>query len=78
LVLFVLLTWAPFTVVSPLWFIAPATFVVNVLVLPVLFINIIAISAKKPKDQILALQLTSFTALLFAIGLCWGLFTLSF
>jgi 1,4-dihydroxy-2-naphthoate octaprenyltransferase len=78
LVLFVLLTWAPFTVVSPLWFIAPATFVVNVLVLPVLIINIIAVTAKKPKDQILALQLTSFTALLFALGLCWGLFTLSF
>ena len=78
LALFVLLTWAPFTVVSPLWFIAPATFVVNILVLPVLIINIIAVSAKKPKDQILALQLTSFTALLFALGLCWGLFTLSF
>lgn len=78
LVLFVLLTWAPFTVVSPLWLIAPATFVVNLLLLPVLFINIIAITAKKPKDQILALQLTSFTALLFALGLCWGLFTLSF
>lgn len=75
--LFAILTVIPFNVVSPLWFIAPATFVVNLLVLPVLIINIIAFTAKRPKDQILALQLTSFTALLFALGLCWGLFTLS-
>jgi len=78
LVLFVVLTWAPFTLVAPLWFVAPAAFVVNLFILPVLIINVIAVSAKSPKDQILALQLTSYTALLFACGLSWGLFTLNF
>jgi 1,4-dihydroxy-2-naphthoate octaprenyltransferase len=78
LVLFVMLTWAPFTLVAPLWFVAPAAFVVNLFILPVLIINVIAVSAKSPKDQILALQLTSYTALLFAFGLSWGLFTLNF
>jgi 1,4-dihydroxy-2-naphthoate octaprenyltransferase len=78
LVLFVMLTWAPFTLVAPLWMVAPAAFVVNLFILPVLIINVIAVSAKSPKDQILALQLTSYTALLFAFGLSWGLFTLNF
>jgi 1,4-dihydroxy-2-naphthoate octaprenyltransferase len=76
--LFVVLTWAPFSLIAPLWFVAPAVFIVNLLILPVLIINIIAVTAKSPKDQILALQLTSYTALLFALGLCWGLFTLNF
>ena len=78
LVLFVVLTWVPFSMVAPIWLVAPAAFIVNLLVLPVLVINIIAVSAKTPKDQILALQLTSFTALFFAVGLCWGMFTLGF
>ena len=78
LVLFVVLTWVPFSTVAPIWLVAPAAFIVNLLVLPVLVINIIAVSAKTPKDQILALQLTSFTALFFAVGLCWGMFTLGF
>ncbi len=78
LVLFVVLTWAPFSLVAPLWLVAPAAFVVNLFILPVLIINVIAVSAKSPKDQILALQLTSYTALLFAFGLSWGLFTLNF
>jgi 1,4-dihydroxy-2-naphthoate octaprenyltransferase len=78
LVLFIVLTWAPFSMVAPIWLVAPAAFIVNLLLLPVLVINIIAVSAKTPKDQILALQLTSFTALFFAVGLCWGMFTLGF
>ena len=78
LVLFVVLTWAPFSLVVPLWLVAPAAFLVNLFILPVLIINVIAVSAKSPKDQILALQLTSYTALLFAFGLSWGLFTLNF
>lgn len=76
--LFVVLTWAPFSLIAPLWFVAPAVFIVNLLILPVLIINIIAVTAKSPKDQILALQLTSYTALLFALGLCWGLFSINF
>ena len=78
LVLFVLFIWAPFALAIPLWFIAPAVFVVNLLSIPVLLITIIALSAKNPKELILALQLTSFTSLLFALGLCWGLFSITF
>ena len=78
LVLFVFLIWAPFALATPLWFIAPAVFVVNILVIVVLMITIIALSAKTPKELILALQLTSYTSLLFALGLCWGLFSITF
>lgn len=76
--LFFVLTWAPFSLIAPIWFIAPAVFLVNLLLLPVLIINIMAVSATKPKDQILVLQLTTLTTLLFAVGVCYGLFTLSF
>jgi 1,4-dihydroxy-2-naphthoate octaprenyltransferase len=75
---FFVLTWAPFSLIAPIWFIAPAVFLVNLLLLPVLIINIMAVSATKPKDQILVLQLTTLTTLLFAIGVCYGLFTLNF
>ncbi len=76
--LFFVLTWAPFSSIAPIWFIAPAVFLVNLLLLPVLIINIMAVSATKPKDQILVLQLTTLTTLLFAVGVCYGLFTLNF
>ena len=76
--LFFVLTWAPFSLIAPIWFLAPAVFLVNLLLLPVLIINIMAVSATKPKDQILVLQLTTLTTLLFAVGVCYGLFTLSF
>ncbi len=76
--LFFVLTWAPFSLIAPIWFLAPAVFLVNLLLLPVLIINIMAVSATKPKDQILVLQLTTLTTLLFAIGVCYGLFTLGF
>ena len=78
LVLFVLFIWAPFALAVPLWFIAPAAFIVNLLTVPVLMITIIALSSKTPKELILALQLTSYTSLLFALGLCWGLFSITF
>ena len=78
LVLFVLFIWAPFALAVPLWFIAPAVFIVNLLTIPVLMITIIALSSKTPKELILALQLTSYTSLLFALGLCWGLFSITF
>lgn len=78
LVLFVLLIWAPFALVLPFWIMAPAVFIVNLLLIVVLFITIIALSAKTPRELILALQLTSYTSLLFALGLCWGLFAITF
>lgn len=73
LVLFDLLLIAPFVIVFPIWLVAPAVFLVNLLLLPVIFILIVANTAKEPKDLIRVLQLTSITSLLFAIGFTWGL-----
>ena len=70
---FDLLLIAPFVIVFPIWLVAPAVFLVNLLLLPVIFILIVANTAKEPKDLIRVLQLTSFTSLLFAIGFTWGL-----
>jgi len=78
LVLFALFVWTPFVLVIPLWLIMPAIFIVNILVIMAVIIYIVAITAKTPKELILALQLTSYTSLLFALGLCWGLFTITF
>lgn len=78
LALFALLIWGPFVLVAPLWFIAPAVFAVNILVILAGIITVVVFTAKTPKDLILALQLTSYLSLLFAFGLCWGLFTLTF
>ncbi|NBR65100.1 MAG: 1,4-dihydroxy-2-naphthoate polyprenyltransferase [Micrococcales bacterium] len=78
LVLFALFVWTPFVLVIPLWLIMPAIFIVNILVIMAVIISIVAITAKTPKELVLALQLTSYTSLLFALGLCWGLFTITF
>ena len=78
LILFVFLIWAPFSLLVIFLLVAPATFVVYILLIVVLMITIIALSAKTPKELILALQLTSYTSLLFALGLCWGLFSVIF
>lgn len=78
LLLFDLLLLAPFLIVFPIWVVAPAVFMVNILLLPVIFILIIANTAKTPKDLILVLQLTSFTSLLFAIGFTYGLTVITF
>ena len=78
LVIFALLLLSPFVLLTPFWLVAPATFIVNLLLIPVLIIILIATSAKSPKELILALQLTSYTSLLFAIGFTWGLVNVTF
>ena len=78
LVIFALLLLAPFVLLTPFWLVAPATFIVNLLLIPVVIIILIATSAKTPKELILALQLTSYTSLLFAIGFNWGLVNVTF
>ena len=78
LVIFALLLLAPFVLLTPFWLVAPATFIVNLLLIPVVIIILIATSAKTPKELILALQLTSYTSLLFAIGFTWGLVNVTF
>ena len=78
LVIFALLLLSPFVLLTPFWLVAPATFIVNLLLIPVVIIILIATSAKAPKELILALQLTSYTSLLFAIGFTWGLVNVTF
>ncbi len=78
LFLFDLLILVPFVLVTIVWVLAPAVFVVNVLVILAIVILIVANTAKTPKEQILALALTSYLSLLFAVLFTWGLFTVVF
>jgi 1,4-dihydroxy-2-naphthoate octaprenyltransferase len=78
LFLFDLLILVPFVLVAIIWALAPAVFIVNVLIILAIIILIIANTAKTPKEQILALALTSYLSLLFAFGFTWGLFTVIF
>ncbi|NDC48206.1 MAG: 1,4-dihydroxy-2-naphthoate polyprenyltransferase [Micrococcales bacterium] len=78
LFLFSLLSLTPFVLVTLFWIFAPATFLVNLLVIPALIILIIANTGKDAKSLILALQLTSLLSVSFAALFCWGLFTIVF
>ena len=78
LFLFDLLILVPFVLVAIIWALAPAVFIVNVLIILAIIILIIANTAKTPKEQILALALTSYLSLLFAFGFTWGLFIVIF
>jgi 1,4-dihydroxy-2-naphthoate octaprenyltransferase len=78
LFLFDLLILVPFVLVTIVWVLAPAVFVVNVLVILAIVILIVANTAKTPKEQVLALALTSYLSLLFAVLFTWGLFTVVF
>jgi len=78
LFLFDLLIVVPFVLVSLFVVISPAVFVVYVLLILAIIILIVANTSKTPKEQILALALTSYLSLLFAFGFTWGLFTVIF
>jgi len=78
LFLFSLLILTPFVLVTLFWIFAPATFLVNLLIIPALIILIIANTGKDAKSLILALQLTSLLSVSFAALFCWGLFTIVF
>lgn len=78
LFLFSLLSLTPFVLVTLFWIFAPATFLVNLLIIPALIILIIANTGKDAKSLILALQLTSLLSVSFAALFCWGLFTIVF
>lgn len=78
LFLFSFLILTPFVLVTLFWIFAPATFLVNLLVIPALIILIIANTGKDAKSLILALQLTSLLSVSFAALFCWGLFTIVF
>ena len=78
LFLFSLLILTPFVLVTLFWIFAPATFLVNLLIIPALIILIIANTGKDAKSLVLALQLTSLLSVSFAALFCWGLFTIVF
>jgi 1,4-dihydroxy-2-naphthoate octaprenyltransferase len=70
--------WLPLAILVPIPFIYPATFFAWLSIFLVIPATLIVATAKTPKELILALKLTSFAALLYALLLGWGLATVSF
>jgi 1,4-dihydroxy-2-naphthoate octaprenyltransferase len=70
--------WLPLAILAPIPFIYPATFFAWLSIFLVIPATLIVATAKTPKELILALKLTSFAALLYALLLGWGLATVSF
>jgi 1,4-dihydroxy-2-naphthoate octaprenyltransferase len=67
------LLWLPMLILFPYPFIYPATFLAWAAVLLVLPATVIAATAKTPKELILALKLTSFASLSYAVLFGFGL-----
>jgi 1,4-dihydroxy-2-naphthoate octaprenyltransferase len=72
-IVFAIMLLAPFVIV--IYFVllysnAPYTYFVLILAIPAVLIGL---TGKTPGELVLALQLTSFTALAFAVGLGWAL-----
>ena len=76
--IYFVMLWLPLVILAPIPFIYPATFFAWLAILLVIPATIIVATAKSPKELILALKLTSFAALLYALLLGWGLATVSF
>jgi 1,4-dihydroxy-2-naphthoate octaprenyltransferase len=70
--------WLPLAILVPIPFVYPATFFAWLSIFLVVPATLIVATAKTPKELILALKLTSFAALLYALLLGWGLATVSF
>ena len=70
--------WLPLAILAPIPFIYPATFFAWLSIFLVIPATLIVATAKTAKELILALKLTSFAALLYALLLGWGLATVSF
>ena len=71
--IYFVMLWLPFAILVPFTLIYPATFFAWAAVLLVIPTTLIVATAKTPKELILALKLTSFAALLYALLLGWGL-----
>lgn len=71
--LFVAMLWLPLLILLPYPFIYPATFFAWATLFLVVPATVIALAAKTPREQILVLKLTSFSALVFAIFFGAGL-----
>lgn len=69
--------WLPVAILAPFPFFYPATFLAYVSVLFILPATLIVATAKQPKELILALKLTSFGALAYALLLGFGLASIS-
>jgi len=70
--------WLPMVILAPIPFIYPATFFAWLSIFLVIPATLIVATAKTPKELILALKLTSFATLTYALLLGWGLATVSF
>lgn len=75
--LFILMIWAPLGLLVPFVLIYPATFFAYSAVLLILPTTLIVSTATTPRELILALKLTSFAALIYAVLLAWGLATVT-
>ena len=76
--IYFLFIWLPIVILAPFPFFYPATFLAYVSVLFILPATLIVATAKQPKELILALKLTSFGALAYALLLGFGLASISF
>ncbi len=76
--LYFAMLWVPFAILAPLPMVFPATFFTWLALFFVIPATLIVATAKKPKELILALKLTSLAALTYALFLGWGLATVVF
>ncbi len=72
-IVFVVLILAPFVILVYFVLLFPNAYFTYFVLLVALPAVLIALTAKTPKELVLVLQLTSLTALLFAIGLGWAM-----
>ena len=72
-VIYLLLLWSPFALLIATSLFYPAVLLALVTLLLVIPTTLIALTAKTTKEYVLALKLTSFSALAFAVAAGWGL-----
>ena len=76
--LYLVMLWVPYVILIPFTLLYPATFFAYATLLMVIPATLIVLTAKTPRELILVLKLTSFTALGYAALLSWGLFVVDF
>jgi 1,4-dihydroxy-2-naphthoate octaprenyltransferase len=70
--LYLVMIWLPIGLITPFALLFPATFFAYAVVLLVAPITLIVLTARSPKEFILALKLTSYSALAYSLLLAWG------
>lgn len=76
--LYFAMLWLPMIILIPYPFIYPATFFTWAVLFLVIPATLIVATAKTPKELILALKLTSFSALAYGLLFGWGLASINF